>query len=91
MKPVPSSSVRFQSAEEATKGSICALARTGLESMSVSALHPEMCAWCVYPVDTLYDAAEAYVSDPVNKTQMEVADVVQANAKAQERQESWGY
>ena len=90
-RQAPSSSVLFPSAEEATKGSICALARTGLESMTVSALHPEMCAWCVYPVNDLFGAAEAYVADPVNKIQLDLVDAVQASAKAQERQDSWGY
>ena len=50
-----------------------------------------MCAWCVYPVQDLFDAAEAYVEDPVNKIQLDLADAVQASAKAQERQDSWGY
>jgi len=50
-----------------------------------------MCAWCVYPVNDLFDAAEAYVADPVNKIQLDLVDAVQASAKAQERQDSWGY
>jgi hypothetical protein len=82
---------RYSSAEEATQASICALARSGLEALSISEQHTGTCPFCEHEVDVLFLAAEEYLERPEAKLDLDSVDVADASNKQAAKAQSWGF
>ena len=91
MKQAHSSLVRFSNAEQATKGSICGLARWGLESAHIRDQHGNECEWCASEPDVLFAAAEEFLKRPESVLDVESIDVKDATQKQSEKSKSWGF